>query len=150
MDFIFEYLNNFFIDYSYYHEGIDLTFTAPDQIGGDLSSTDFEVGMYFKVEGTKNNDGAYLIKAISGTAITVDTDYSSIIAESEIRACIYWMDVPKSLKGIILSMLTTDSASTSDNVKSEKQGNRTLEYIDQSSTINAYKSKLSPFKKVKW
>ena len=150
MDFIFEYLNNWFDNSTYYHEGIDLTFTATDQIGGDLSSTDFEAGMYIRVQGSKNNDGAYLISSISDTAITIDTDYSTITTESEIEANMYWMDIPKSLKNIISTILTQDASVTNENVASETQGNRSITYVDEASTLNAFKSKLKPFRRMGW
>ena len=150
MDFIFEYLHNYFLNYDYYHEGIDLTFTATDQIGGDLSSTDFVAGMFILISGTKMNDGAYLIESVSDSAITIDADYSTVLTEAEIEANIYFMDVPKSLRGIIADMLTYDSSNSDENVKTEKQGNRTLEYWDRSSTLKAFSSKLDPFRRMRW
>ncbi len=150
MDFIFEYLHNYFLNYNYYHEGIALTFTATDQIGGDLTSTDFTAGMFIKVSGTKLNDGAYLIKSVSDSAITIDTDYSSILTEAEITSNIYWMDVPKSLREVIAEMITFDASNTGDNISQEKQGNRDITYSGEASTLNAYSSKLQPFRRMRW
>lgn len=151
MDFIFEYLNNWFIDdYDYYHKSINLTFTASDQIGGDLSSTDLVAGMFIKVGGSRLNDGAYLIKHITDSAITIDTDYSTILTEAEISCNIYYMDVPKSLRNIIATMLTEDAKAENENVQSEKQGDRSITYADERSVIKAFTSKLRPYRRMRW
>ena len=151
MDFIFEYLNNWFIDdYDYYHKSINLTFTATDQIGGDLSSTDLVAGMFIRVGGSKLNDGVYLIESITDTAITVDADYSTVLSEAEISCNIYCMDVPKSLRNIIATMITEDAKAENENVQSERQGNRDITYADERSVIKAFASKLRPYRRMRW
>lgn len=148
-------LNNYFtkrtsgvLNYSF---SVDSTFTAPATIAGDFTDT-FIAGEYIIIQGTRINDGVYLITSINDSSITIDTDVDiSIKTEPEVTSTLTKAYIPPELIELIAEIKDYND-NNEDGLASEKQGNRSVSYgaVKRSGWKNAFGSRLSPYKKVRW
>ena len=149
---ILNYLNNYFADTDYSFETA-CTFTASDTIAGDFADT-FIVGEYILIEGSRVNDGVYLIKAIDGTSITIDLTVDYVITtEPETTMTLTKCYIPQDLISLIAE-INTFNANSTDGIASESQGQRSVSYVSggngTSGWINAFSPRLSIHKKLRW
>lgn len=147
-------INNYFLEYS---NGVlsnsytvDSTFTATGTIEGDFTDT-FIAGEYILIQGTRLNDGIYLISAIDDTSITIDADLDIVLStEAEVETTLTKLYIPKSLIALIAEIKTFNSSTTAG-ISSESQGSRSISYENGSSTwTSAFSGRLSAYKKLKW
>lgn len=154
---VLKYLNNYFFQYSNgtkkYTFTKDTTFTTNDTLAGDFTDT-FIAGEYILVEGTRLNDGVYLISSITDSEITIDATLDRTIkTEAEVSTTLTKLYIPDDLLDIIAEIKTYNTNVT-DGVSSESQGNRSISYSSDgtgsSGWKNAFASKLSTYKKLRW
>ena len=151
-------LNNYFFEFSNgvkeLQFTIDSTFVAPDTINGVFTDT-FVVGEYILIEGSRVNDGAYLISAIDGSSMTIDATVDKTIkAEAEVECTITKLFIPFDVVELIADIKDYNS-NVKTGVRSEQQGNRSITYGGGSSTSasgwkSAFANQLSTYKKVRW
>ena len=150
-------LNNYFIKYTNgsanYSYTKDVTFTSNNTITA-VTASDFAdtyiVGEYILIENTRINDGVYLISAITDDAITVDATLDiTISTEGEVEATMTKCYIPDELIDLITEIKTYNS-STTEGIASESQGSRSVSYNGQSGWLNAFNSRLSVYKKLRW
>lgn len=146
-------LNNYFFQYTLglkknsYSK--DVTFTATDTMEADFTDT-FIVGEYVLIEGSRLNDGVYLISAIDDTSITIDTTVDiTISTEAEISCTITKLYIPKSFIALLAEIKAFNSGSTTG-LSSESQGSRSISYSGDSSWKMAFKNRLSQYRKLGW
>ena len=119
---VIKYLNNYFFQYTLgtlnYSYSKDVEFTSNDTLSGDFEDT-FLVGEYILVQGSRVNDGIYLISAIDNTSITIDTTVDiTITTEPETSVTITKLYIPKDLISLIAEIKAFNT-SFSDGIASE-------------------------------
>lgn len=147
---ILNYLNNYFEDYDYIYQ-VDATFTSNDTITGIFTDT-LLAGEWFKLSGTRLNDGIYLISEIDDDTITIDTTYDKTIStESEVEdATFIKVAIPSELVALTATINTYNS-NAQDGIASESQGSRSVTYASGgSSWMDVFASKLSQWRKLRW
>lgn len=148
-------INNYFFEYSLgvkeFSYSKDVTFTSSDTLGATDFSDTFIVGEYILVEGSRVNDGVYLISSIDATTITVDATVDlTITTEPERTVTLTKLFIPKELIALIAEIKTYD-ASVTTGLSSETQGNRSVSYADGgSSWKKAFGTDLSVYKRLRW
>ena len=155
---VLNYLNNYFEQpnlYQYsaivYQFTVDTTFTATDTLGGAFEDTVI-AGEYIRLQGTKLNDGVYLITANDATSLTIDATLDIAVAtEAEISTTIKKSYIPAALLTIIAAIKVYNASTGAQGVKSESQGKRSITYAgNDNSWIGVYRSKLAPYKRLGW
>jgi len=150
---VLEYLNNYFFKYTStakeYSYAKDITFTTNNTMAGDFTDT-FLVGEYVLVEGSRINDGVYLISAIDDTTITIDATVDlTIDTEPQIDCTITKLFIPKQLISLIAEIKDYNTNVTTG-IASESQGNRSVSYGGSSGWKSAFSNQLSVYKKLRW
>jgi len=156
---VIKYLNNPFFKYTNgvpnYQYTVDSTFTATDTITGTFTDT-FIVGEYILINGTRINDGVYLITANDGTSLTIDATLDiAISTESTAVATTYTkMYIPDEVIALIAE-ITSYNSNVIDGVVSEKQGERSITYGTSSGGgttgwQSAFGARLSTYRKLRW
>lgn len=144
---VLKYLNRYYKTTDVYTK--DVTFTADDTLTADFTDT-LIASEYFLVEGTRLNDGVYKVSANNTTSITIDTTVDlAIISEPEIATTITRLDIPRELLSLVEEIKTYNNGVV-DGVSSETQGSRSVSYESGSSWQNAFSTRLSKYKKLRW
>jgi len=146
-------INNYFFKYTSgvknYQFTKDVAFTADTLTATSFADT-YIAGEYILIEGTRINDGVYLITAIGATTITVDSTLDITISiEPEVETILTKCYIPGSLLALIADIKTYDTKVTTG-LASESQGNRSISYAGSSGWRNAFNSQLSVYKKLRW
>ena len=150
---VLKYLNNYFFEYTNgtrsYSYSKDVTFTSSATMSADWTDT-YIVGEYILVEGSRLNDGVYLISAIDATDITIDSTLDiTVSTEPEVSVTVSKCYIPKELIDIIADIKTYESNSN-PGISSESQGNRSVTYNGSSDWKTVYQSALSKYRKLGW
>ena len=161
---VLDYLNNYFPkplnlynsdsvmlsnNYVSYEFAVSATFTTNATIAGAFTDT-YQVGEYIRIQGSRLNDGVYLISAIDATSITIDATLDITITTESVVSCVFTkLYIPKAFIAIIADIKTYD-ASASNGIKSEAQGDRSISYGGDSSWQSVYAKKLGRYKKLGW
>ena len=152
-------LNNYFFKYStttgtkQYSFSKDITFTANDTLEADFADT-FIVSEYVLIEGSRVNDGVYLISAIDDTSITIDTTVDLVIkTEPEASCTITKLFIPQELLQVIAE-IKTYNAKANDGVASESIDDYSISYqggsSDENSWPKVFRGKLGKWKRLGW
>ena len=151
---VLKYLNNYFFEYTLgaknYTFSKDVTFTTNTLTATSFADT-FLAGEYVLIEGTRLNDGVYLISTIDATTITIDSTLDlTISAEPEITTTLTKLYIPKELLSLIVT-IKTFNANSGSGIASESQGNRSVSYANGSGDWKtAFSPQLSTYRKLRW
>jgi len=147
-------LNNYFIKYT---NGVanftfskEVTFTSNDTLTATSFADTFIAGEYIHIEGTRVNDGVYLISAIDATTITIDATVDfTITNEPEVSTTLTKLYIPDDVIQLV-DEINTYNTNNEDGVVSESQGNRSVTFDGGSSWRKAFSKRLSSYRKVRW
>lgn len=147
-------INNYFFEYTLgvkdFSYTKDVTFTGTDTLTASDFSDTFIVGEYILIEDSRVNNGVYLITAIDGTTITIDTTLDlTITTEPEREVTLTKCFIPGELLALVEDIKTYDTNITTG-LTSESQGNRSVSYGDSSGWKKAFTSDLSIYKRLRW
>lgn len=159
-------LNNFFFRFSsnitntnfpvgniQFQFSVAAAFTSPDTILGDFTDT-YISGEYILIEGSRLNDGVYLISAIDTSSVTIDTTVDFLIStEPEVTCTFTKLFIPQDVVQLI-DDIDTFNTSFTEGVSSESQGNRSVTYTTSvnggTGWVNAFNTRLNVYKKLRW
>ena len=147
-------INNYFLKCGQYSYSKSITFTSNNTMTADFTDT-FIASEYVLIEGSRLNDGVYLIAGVNDTTITIDTDEDiTISTESEVTCTITKCYIPKALIGLVVKIAEYNSTIVTG-IKSEKQGARSVTYGSTSEDSAtgwdiAFRSQLNTYRKLGW
>lgn len=138
---VLQSINNYFVsDYC------DLTSISTTQLTVSKPS-EFIVGQYILILGSKLNDGVTKITAISGNLLTVETGYG-LVAETTSNMLVCGLSIPKAILSLV-DEIVAYNAKNDGSIKSESLGDYSVSYAnDDVSWISVFRKKLSPYRKV--
>ncbi|MHA1302990.1 MAG: hypothetical protein ACTSPI_04735 [Candidatus Heimdallarchaeaceae archaeon] len=132
-----------------YQYSRDIEFTTTNTLTGDFADT-YLAGEYIRIQGSRLNDGIYLIDTINDTTITIDATIDQIIrTEPEIGIVLIKAHIPQDLITLISEIKTYNSTGIIP-IAGESQGNRSVTYAKDSSWKSVYNGQLSIYKKLGW
>lgn len=120
------------------------TFTiVSDGITGTFDES-YLVGQYVNIQDSVLNDGTYKITAVSGSKLTLD---ATLLAE-ESYIYLWGLRLPQGLLSVITDITTYVNSSTSSaEIQSESQGNRSVTYANgNSGWQSVFRNQLAPYK----
>lgn len=143
IDQVLGYLKNFFIDT--YEYG---TYTIASNVVTGTFAEEYVAGQYISIDGTKVNDGVYLISEVGTNTLTLDNGVTLTDESPSDNIFIFGLAVPRTVKDLVTEINTYNTNSTYG-VSSETQGARSITYSDGGSTWqNAFKAKLRPYRRI--
>ena len=105
---------------------------------------EYVVGQYINIQESFLNDGTYKITAVTDTKLTLD---ATLTAEDTATIYLWGLKLPKAYLSLISDIETyADMQTTSANLQSESQGNRSVTYKDGSDWQSAFKAQLSVYR----
>lgn len=139
---VLQNINDYFVqDYC------DLTSISSTKLTVDKPS-DFVIGQYVLILGSKLNDGVTKITGITGNELTVETTYG-LIAENTKNMLVCGLAIPRAILSLV-SEIETYNSKNDGSIKSESLGDYSVTYAsaDDVSWISVFRNKLAPYKKV--
>ena len=143
---VFDYTNNYFHNNAVRIRGQIFTFSTTGTIvvdGTNFSTYSFASGDEIHVVDSVRNDGLFTASSVSSATITVSTENTVLSETEESNVTIVKMDVPKSLKPIIASMIWFRIDKPYGTVVSESLGDYSVTYAQYGSAGGEYPNSIN-------